>query len=146
VVDLLLGDEDGLELTNHIHQNAWPAPAVLISGSLNPALSVQAIRNGCVAVLEKPFRMPVLCQEVSTACRLAMERAEFLRQRMAASDAWDDLSPGHRDVLKLLVECRPHKQIARELGIALRTVEKRKKDAFERLGVETFTELIRIMS
>lgn len=44
-------------------------------------------------------------------------------------------------MLRELVECRPHKQIANRVDISLRTVEKRKKEIFERLNVGTFTEL-----
>ena len=44
-----------------------------------------------------------------------------------------------------LIECRPHKQIANRVDVSLRTVEKRKKEIFERLNVGTFTELLGLL-
>ncbi|QDT72058.1 response regulator transcription factor [Lacipirellula limnantheis] len=145
VADLRIGEDSGMDLIAHIHQAAWPAPAIVISGHLTPTLTVQAMRRGAVTVVEKPIRIEHLCEEVDLARARALEILKTLHHREAAREALDSLPQGHRDVLRELVECRPHKQIANRVDISLRTVEKRKKEIFERLNVGTFTELIRLL-
>lgn len=145
VADYHIGEENGMELIRHVHETAWPAPAVLISGHLTPTLTVKALRQGAVTVVEKPIPIADLCGEVEMARRRGLEMLKVFYHREAAREALDSLPEGHRAVLRELVECRPHKQIANRVDISLRTVEKRKKEIFERLNVGTFTELLGLL-
>jgi FixJ family two-component response regulator len=145
VVDRMLGADDGMALIDRIHAAAWPAPAILISGNITPTLTAQAMRAGVGMVFEKPFAVEELIPEVDSAFERSAAAVEYLQRRNAAQQSLSALSDGHRAVLWELVACRPHKQIASRLDIALRTVEKRKKELFERLGVETFTELLTLL-
>jgi two-component system, LuxR family, response regulator FixJ len=145
VADLHLGDDSGMDLIRHVHEVAWPAPAVLISGHLTPTLTVKALRQGAVTVVEKPIHIDNLCEEVELARNLGLDMLKAYYHREAAREAIDSLPEGHRAVLRELVECRPHKQIANRVDISLRTVEKRKKEIFERLNVATFTELLGLL-
>jgi FixJ family two-component response regulator len=145
VVDLYLSDDNGMELIRYVHDVSWPAPAVLISGRLTPTLTVKALRQGAVTVVEKPIRIEHLCEEVELARGRGLEMLKAYYHREAAREALDSLPEGHRAVLRELVECRPHKQIANRVDISLRTVEKRKKEIFERLNVGTFTELLSLL-
>lgn len=145
VADLHLGEDSGMELIRYTHQTAWPAPAILISGQITPTLTVKALRQGAVTVVEKPIRMDDLCEEVNLARVRGLEMLKAHYHREAAREALDSLPEGHRAVLRELVECRPHKQIANRVDISLRTVEKRKKEIFERLNVATFTELLGLL-
>lgn len=145
VADLHIGEASGMELIRHIHDVAWPAPAVLISGHLTPTLTVKALRQGAITVVEKPFGIEEMCCEVDLARSRGLEMLKSLYHREAAREAIGALPDGHRAVLRELVECRPHKQIATRVDISLRTVEKRKKEIFERLNVGTFTELLGLL-
>lgn len=145
VVDLHIGDDSGMELIRYVHQVSWPAPALLISGHLTPTLTVKALRHGAVTVVEKPIRIEQLCEEVELARSRGLEMLKAYYHREAAREALDSLPEGHRAVLRELIECRPHKQIANRVDISLRTVEKRKKEIFERLNVATFTELLGLL-
>ena len=145
VADYHIGDDSGMELISHVHEVAWPAPSILISGHLTPTLTVKALRQGAVTVVEKPIRIDDLCVEVEMARHRGLEMLKAYYHREAAREALDSLPDGHRAVLRELVECRPHKQIANRVDISLRTVEKRKKEIFERLNVGTFTELLGLL-
>jgi two-component system response regulator FixJ len=145
VADLHLGDDNGMDLIRYAHEVSWPAPAVLISGHLTPTLTVKALRQGAVTIVEKPICIEHLCEEVELARCRGLEMLKAYYHREAAREALDSLPEGHRAVLRELVECRPHKQIANRVDISLRTVEKRKKEIFERLNVGTFTELLSLL-
>lgn len=145
VADYHIGDENGMELIRFVHETAWLAPAVLISGHLTPTLTVKALRQGAITVVEKPIAINYLCAEVDLALQRGLEILKAYYHREAAREALEGLTDGHRAVLRELVECRPHKQIANRVDISLRTVEKRKKEIFERLNVGTFTELLGLL-
>lgn len=145
VADMQIGNESGLELIKHVHETSWPAPAVLISGHLTPTLTMTALRHGTMTVVEKPFAIEQLCTEVELARCRGMEMLKAYHYREAAREAIDALPDGHRAVLRELVECRPHKQIASRVDVSLRTVEKRKKEIFERLNTTNFVELLNLI-
>ena len=145
VADLHIGSDSGMDLIRYVHDVSWHAPAVLISGQLTPTLTVKALRQGAITVVEKPIRIEHLCEEVDLARGRGLEMLKAYYHREAAREAVDSLPEGHRAVLRELVECRPHKQIANRVDISLRTVEKRKKEIFERLNVATFTELLGLL-
>ena len=145
VADMQIGDESGLDLISHIHATSWPAPSVLISGHLTPTLTMSALRQGTMTVVEKPFALEQLCEEVELARCRGAEMLEAYHHREAAREAIDSLPDGHRAVLRELVECRPHKQIASRIDVSLRTVEKRKKEIFERLNATNFVELLNLL-
>ena len=145
VADMQIGDDSGLDLIKHVHATSWPAPAVLISGHLTPTLTMTALRHGTMTVVEKPFAIEQLCAEVGLARCRGAELLKAIHHREAAREAIDALPDGHRAVLRELVECRPHKQIASRVDISLRTVEKRKKEIFERLNTTNFVELLNLL-
>jgi two-component system response regulator FixJ len=145
ISDLCIGEEDGLALIQHIHESVWPAPSILISGCLSPTLAARAMRAGVSMVVEKPFSLESLVSEVAAALRQAESVRSQISRQVAARQALSCLTVGQVEVLQQLIDGRPHKQIAARLNIALRTVELRKKQIFEKLQVETFTELLSLV-
>jgi FixJ family two-component response regulator len=103
------------------------------------------MRSGVTMVLEKPASLDVVMREVHGAFEQATASLEQFQRKAAAQEALERLPERHHAVLKELIECRPHKQIANRLDIALRTVEKRKKEIFELLSVGTFTEMLALV-
>jgi FixJ family two-component response regulator len=142
VVDLQLGADNGIELVRQLREASWPAPAALMSGHLNIHLAVEAMRGGVNIVVEKPFALEHMMREVGGLLAVAAAERDRLQRRLDARQMLAALNPGQRAVLNDLVECRPQKQIASRQGIAVRTVEKRKREIFDRLKVKTFTELL----
>jgi DNA-binding NarL/FixJ family response regulator len=63
---------------------------------------------------------------------------EAMRLGMAR---WHPLSERERALVKLMMDGRSNDEIGRELGIASKTVETHLTRLYERLGVETRTEL-----
>ena len=145
VVDRTLGAADGLELINRIHATTWPAPVILISGNITATYTAHAMRRGVSMVFEKPFALEELIAEVDEAFERSASAIECIESRIAARQSLSALPEGHLAVMWELVACRPHKQIASRLDIALRTVEKRKKELFERLRIESLADLLTLL-
>lgn len=56
------------------------------------------------------------------------------------------LSDKQKDCLRLVLQCKTSKEIARELGISPHTVDRRLKDAIEQLGVSSRFEAARLLA
>jgi two-component system response regulator FixJ len=71
-------------------------------------------------------------------------RAQVFRAEMDAQLRINRLTPMQRKVMDLLVEGRPNKVIAHNLGLSVRTVENHRAAINGSLDVKSFADLIRI--
>lgn len=107
---------------------------------------VEAMKSGASAVLEKPVTADALSIAIKEARRIAhtdlftIFRVPQLRRKFAS------ISEGEKQVLDRLLLGIPHKRIASELDISLRTVELRKSRIMRKLGLESFAELIQLVT
>ena len=46
--------------------------------------------------------------------------------------------------MKLIVQGKPNKLIAKQLNLSVRTIENRRHDVFDKMGVESVAELVRL--
>ena len=153
VVDVRMAGMDGLSLQLRLAQRAGPPiPVVIVTGHADVPLAVQAMRNGAVDFIEKPYppgRMLAAVADAQSAARKVAE-SPFLGRRRTDRDTQDALSrlgaltAREREVLEALVAGKPNKVIARELGLSPRTVEAHRAALMERLGVKSLAEAIRL--
>jgi len=82
------------------------------------------------------------------ACLLGSRRVAIVLQPattdqlLPAIAAWHDLTPRQRDVLHLLLQGHPVKQIARRLGLSPHTIEDYLKALYRKTGTNSHQELI----
>ena len=98
---------------------------------------------GAVDYIEKPYSDDSLFKAIEAALARA-GNADIGRETAEAAERIATLSPREREVLDALVAGRPHKVIAFDLGISVRTVEVHRARMMERLGVRQFAQAIRL--
>jgi DNA-binding NarL/FixJ family response regulator len=64
---------------------------------------------------------------------------------MNARAQWTALTPRERDVCRLVAKGHADKQIAAELGTTTSTVQTQRTRAFQRLGLASAAEVVRLM-
>lgn len=77
-----------------------------------------------------------------TQRRLEEERA---RQREAACEKLEVLSKREREVLELVAAGHPNKQVAHQLGLSTKTIEKHRSNGMRKLGLENVPELVHLL-
>ena len=92
-------------------------------------------------------------EDIVDACRQTMLGQSFLypsvlsalvRQALdRGSDTFDALTPRELQVVKLIAEARSSKEIAQELVISLKTVERHRQNILDKLGMSDRVELTR---
>ena len=141
LMDLSMPTMDGVEATRVIHASL-PDIRILVLTSFSDATRVRdALQAGAIGYLLKDCDPATLVASVRAAAR----GHSPLDPRVAGNllptspTATPQLSPREREVLALVCEGLPNKQIARRLGIAEHTVKIHLGNAFRRIGVSDRT-------
>ena len=141
VTDVRMPGMDGLDLARAALQIDPDLSIVVMTGHGDVPMAVEAMKSGAIDFIEKPFRDDVLISAVRNALAKSAhapdDRGE-LRRKI------DSLSIREREVLHGLLDGRPNKVIAYDLGISPRTVEVYRAKAMTKMGASSFAELVQM--
>jgi RNA polymerase sigma factor (sigma-70 family) len=144
VLDVRMARMSGIELQATLKSMDAPIPIVMISGHGDIAMAVEAIKQGAIDFVQKPYREQHLLDAINDALRRdaaqrgAANGAGAFAERIAA------LTPRERQVMDLALKGLPSKVIAKQLAISHRTVEQHRSRLLEKLGLHSMTELMRL--
>jgi FixJ family two-component response regulator len=144
VLDVRLPGLSGLDFQRHLNSSGKTKPIVFITGHADIPMTVQAIKAGAVDFLTKPFRDQSLLDAIKAAIeRDIARRAEetIVRQHL---ERFETLTARERQVLGELVNGRPYKQIAFDLGISAVTVKLHRGQVMKKMGAKSIAELVRM--
>jgi two-component system response regulator FixJ len=145
VTDLRMPDMSGVELLRRLRDVGAMLPAIVITGHGDVQMAVEAMRNGALDFIEKPFSDDILISAIRRAVELAANRVrteaalESIRLRLAS------LSDREAQVLKGVVAGQSNKTIAFELGISPRTVEVYRAGLMAKMQAKSLADLVRMV-
>ena len=145
ITDLRMPDMSGVELLRRLRDEGALLPAIVITGHGDVQMAVEAMKNGALDFIEKPFSDDVLIESISRAVSHAAERvkteaaAEAVRQRIAT------LSERELQVLRGVVAGQANKTIAFDLGISPRTVEVYRAGLMSKMQARSLPDLVRMV-
>ncbi len=135
----------GLELQQAMKERGILLPVIVITAFAETQLTVQAIKQGAVTVLEKPYTD----NDLSTAIREAVRRNEAEREqrqrRLEIRRRLASLTDKEREVLDRIIEGVANKVIARRLGVSVRTVENRRHQVYAKMQADSLAELVQMV-
>jgi two-component system CheB/CheR fusion protein len=143
IIDTALPGMSGIALIEHLRAAGNAVPAILITGTGDIAMAVQAMRSGASDFIERPVSRRNLIDSIeravlqASASRTGGAGGDALTRRTAG------LTPRQRAVLDLVIAGHPSKNIAADLGISQRTVESHRAHIMQRMGVRTIPDLVR---
>jgi len=144
VVDLHMPDLDGLQLQQVLAENGHVPPLVFVSGSADVASCARAMRAGAIDFLVKPVEADVLLEAVLRGIQAdAGSRIRHAEER-AAGSLFNLLTVREREVLPHVIAGRLNKQIAADLGVALKTVKVHRARIMAKFQVRSVADLVRI--
>ena len=144
VLDARMPHMSGVELVDRLKIEEGGPPVVMVTGQADIRLAVRAMKAGAIAFLEKPVQYDELVVTIERALELARDSAALSALREEAARRIAGLTSRERQVVEMVVEGNPNKQIAYVLGIAQRTVESHRATAMRKLGARTLSELIHL--
>jgi len=145
ITDLRMPDMDGVELLRRLRASDAMLPAIVITGHGDVHMAVEAMKNGAIDFIEKPFSEAVLIESITRAASRAAERVQSQAAMDAVRQRVASLSERERQVLAGVVAGHPNKTIALELGISPRTVEVYRAGLMGKMQARSLPELVRMV-
>lgn len=106
-------------------------------------MAVAAIKEGAFDFIEKPFDEERLVASIGDAIARRQRLQNEHSERAALQARAAELSPRQREVMALVVQGLPNKEIAHRLHISSRTVENYRAWVMERMGANNLADLVR---
>jgi FixJ family two-component response regulator len=144
VLDVRLGDADGLDFQQQLIDTDTLTPVILISGHGDIPMTVRAMRAGAVTFLPKPFDDEEMLAAVGEAvARDAVRRARE-RRTQDLRTRYDSLTPREREVFGLVAGGLMNKQIAGRLQLSEITVKIHRGNVMRKMEAESLADLVRM--
>lgn len=143
LLDIRMPGMSGLELLEELASQRVLPPIIVLSAFAEAPSVVAAMRHGAIDFLEKPVEEAVLITKLATALAGDRERKVHqtdLRLRMRR------LTSRERDVMELLLAAKNTVQIAHQLEISPKTVERHRVKVFTKLQVDSVPALMRLIA
>jgi FixJ family two-component response regulator len=144
VLDVRLPGQSGLDLQRELAAANRQLPIIFITGHGDIPMTVQAMKEGAIEFLTKPFREQALLD----AIQLGLEKDRFRRKEEAAlgdlRDRLETLSVREREVMVHVVRGRLSKQIAGDLGVSETTIKVHRSNLMRKMKARSLSELTRM--
>ncbi|BAN27550.1 response regulator transcription factor [Caballeronia insecticola] len=146
VLDVQLPDLNGLALQRQLNATGVTLPIIFVTAHGDIAMTVNAMKAGAMDFLTKPVGEADLFVAIEAALLHASEvrahrvEADIILNRLSR------LTPREREVLSLLAEGRVNKQVACELGTAVKTIKVHRGRVLEKMETHSLAELVRILN
>jgi two-component system, NarL family, response regulator NreC len=152
VLDLMIPELNGLEVTRQLKKRLPKIRIVILSMHSHESYVVEALKNGAAGYVLKDSSADELIKAVREAAvnrrylspplsDLAVDA--YLHQAGALADSYESLTSREREVLQLAAEGLTNTAIGKRLFISARTVEVHRANMMAKLGLHNQTDLIR---
>lgn len=146
VLDVRMQGMDGMTLQQQLTLESCPLPIVFLTGHGDIPMSVEAMKNGAEDFLTKPVDEDRLLAAVRRALERNRRRLTALEEETTIRQRVGQLSARELEVMRCLLTGALNKQIAAHLGIVEKTVKVHRARVFEKMGVHSVAELVRLCS
>jgi DNA-binding NarL/FixJ family response regulator len=140
VMDLSMPGMNGVEATRLIVERAPGTQVVVLTSFVDRDRVLAALEAGAIGYMLKDSEPDELLRGIHAAARgespLDPRAARTMIGAQRESGPLEELTDREREVLSLVAEGLPNKQIARRLGISEKTVKAHLTHAFRTIGVD----------
>lgn len=144
LVDVDLPGMSGIDLLHELRTRGDHMPVILITGSGDIGLAVEAMRTGACDFIEKPVRRVELLASIGRAIDQSHDIRLLDAAREDAAAHVAELTVRQREVMDMILAGHPNKNIAADLGISQRTVENHRAAIMHKMAAKSLPELARL--
>lgn len=144
LLDVRMPEKDGLTVLSEaleINPNLY---IVMMSGHGDIPMAVKALKKGAIDFIEKPFQGSVILEAMEKSCRRLKNSDREDEYTAKAKSSLAQLTQRELEITEKLVEGKPNKIIAFELGISIRTVETHRARVLSKMQVRSLAELVKL--
>ncbi|MEQ8691531.1 MAG: response regulator [Pseudomonadales bacterium] len=144
LLDIRMPQMSGLELQQELNKRGSNLPIIFITGHGDIPMAVEAMRNGALDFVRKPFREHDLLDRINEALTLELTKRKWSIEHDELLARLSSLSEREKAVFERVADGEMNKVIGFDLGISERTVEVHRANVMKKLNVRTLAELIRV--
>ncbi len=144
-LDVRMPGQSGLDFQQQMGGLGLDIPVVLMTGHGDIPMAVQAMKNGAIEFLSKPFRDQDLLDAIQRGLTLNAQQRQQRAERQALLQRWSLLNEGEQAVARLVVQGLLNKQVAAQLGVSEITVKVRRAQAMRKMQTHSLAQLVRVM-
>jgi len=144
VTDVRMPGIDGIEFLRRLKSRGYTLPVIVMTGHADVPLAVEAMKEGAIDFIEKPFDDDLFLAAVRAALEHQEKHAHQDAQIAEVRTRVQALSERESQVLEGLVAGKANKVIAYDLGISPRTVEIYRANVMTKMQASSLSELVRM--
>lgn len=142
LLDVRMPDINGLALQQIMIERGIKLPIIVISGHGDIPMAVNAMKNGALEFIEKPFDDDVLLRVVKQGLQRASEMFRESTEVQQISAYYQSLSKREKEVMALVVSGKSNREVAEALGISPKTVEVHRARVMSKMHADSLPVLV----
>ncbi len=142
LLDVRMPEINGLALQQIMIERDIKLPIIVVSGHGDIPMAVNAMKNGALDFIEKPFDDEVLLRLVEMGLQRATEMFKDNTALSQSRNHYDSLSKREKEVMTLVVSGQSNREIAESLGISPKTVEVHRARVMSKMRAASLPDLV----
>jgi two-component system response regulator FixJ len=143
VLDVRMPKVGGFQLQETLIERESPMPIIFVSAHGDIRMSVRALQQGAVNFLEKPYDPQTLLDAIQQNLLRAEELFARHSARQEVHQRLSTLTAREREILKYVIDGLPSQNIARKLGMSVKTVDVHRARIKSKTESESIATLVR---
>lgn len=145
ITDIRMPGISGLELQRKLKEQKLHPPVIIITGHGDIPMAVDAMQEGALDFIEKPFNDQRLLDSVHRAIEKDAGQRGQATQIAEIRERMDTLTKRETQVMNLITQGKRNKTIADELHVSQSTVEAHRAKVMEKMQANTLSDLMRMV-
>ncbi len=146
VLDIRMPGMSGLELQQRLIELGSLLPIIFITGHGDVPMAVEAMQQGAVDFVQKPFRDQELLDRINSALEKNATELSALQEEVSIREKAGALTSRENEVMQAVCLGHANKVIAMDLGVSQRTVEIHRARVMEKMGARSVAHLVRMVA
>ncbi|MCP4676200.1 MAG: response regulator transcription factor [Deltaproteobacteria bacterium] len=143
LLDMMMPGLSGLDVQAELKAISSRIPIIFITGHGTVPTSVQALKEGAVDFMEKPFEDETLLTAVRRALSRHLDELAHDEENSDARQNFATLTSREQEVMALTVKGFRNKEIANLLKIAEKTVKVHRGRVMDKMMADSLADLVR---
>lgn len=145
VLDIRMPGMDGMELQKALNTKNSILPIIFVTGHGDVPMAVEAMQQGAIDFIQKPYREQELLEKIKAALELDAEQRTSLIEKKEIQSKLEELTPRELEIMNMMIDGHANKVIAIDLDISQRTVEIHRSRVMHKMGTHSLAHLVRMI-
>ena len=141
ILDVAMPEMNGLELYRRLRERNYEVPVIFLTGHGDVDMA-----DGAIDFIQKPINEERLLSAVAKAVRYDESHRGWTISAEEEKKRYQTLTAREKQILSLIAKGLINKEVSERLGLSPRTIEVHRQKGLHKLGVQTVSELVRLLS